>query len=230
MLKAAERWVGGWQGAIDAAKRHGVQNYRLEIDRPATREEVYEVERAIARPLPAPFRKTLLEFSRRVNFFWFLPQHVRPPKPLAGVFCGECSWDLGRLVGMYEEARWLASNAFVEDTPDERLWQDKLPFHAIGNGDFIAIDVSSSEPQPIVYLSHELAFSHGYVLGADFIDFMDRWTAIGCPDDDIWPLFFPERGGSIDLEHPNVALWCDWFGIPLTIRQGAGARGTETDD
>jgi hypothetical protein len=51
---------------------------------------------------------------------------------------------------MYEEARWLASNAFVEDTPDERLWQDKVPFHAICNGDFIAFDVASSEPQPIV--------------------------------------------------------------------------------
>jgi SMI1 / KNR4 family (SUKH-1) len=224
MLKAAERWVGGWQRAIDAAKRHGVQDYRLEIDSPATRKEVDEVECAIARTLPELFRQTLLEFSRRVDFFWFLPEHVRPPKPLAGVFCGECSWDLGRIAAMYDQARWLASNAFVEDTPDERLWQDKLPFHNIGNGDFIAIDVSSSEPQPIVYLSHELAFSHGYVLGADFIDFMDRWTVIGCPDDDIWPLFFPERVKCIDLDHPNVALWCDWFGISLPNRWQAGGR------
>lgn len=223
MLKAAERWVEGWQRAIDAAKRHGVQDsHRLEIDRPATREEVHDVECAIARSLPVSFRKTLLEFSRRVDFFWFLPQHVRPPEPLPRVFCGCCSWDIGRLAVMYEDARWLASNAFVEDTPDERIWQGKLPFHDIGSGDYIAIDISSSDPQPIVYLSHELAFSHGYVLGADFIDFMDRWTSIGCPDDDIWSLFFPERGRYIDLDHPNVAIWCDWFGIPRPNCREAG--------
>jgi hypothetical protein len=165
-----------------------------------------------------------LEFSRQVDFFWFLPRHVCPPEPLETVFCGACSWDVGRLAAIYQEARWLASNAFVEDTPDERLWQDKLPFHDIASGDFVAIDVSSTEPQPIVYLSHELAFSHGYVLGADFIDFMDRWTTIGCPDDDIWTLFFPERRGYIDLDHPHVALWCNWFGIPLSDLREAGAR------
>ena len=223
MLKAAERWVGGWQRAIDAAKRHGVQDYRLEIDSPATRKEVDEVECAIARTLPELFRQTLLEFSRRVDLL--VPARTRPcteassGRVLRGVLLG-----LGRIAAMDDQARWLASNAFVEDTPDERLWQDKLPFHNIGNGDFIAIDVSSSEPQPIVYLSHELAFSHGYVLGADFIDFMDRWTVIGCPDDDIWPLFFPERVKCIELDHPNVALWCDWFGISLPNRWEAGER------
>jgi hypothetical protein len=223
MLNAAERWVGGWQRAIEAAKRHDVRDFhRLEIDGPATMEEVSEVECAIARRLPEPFRKTLLEFSRRVDFFWALPQHVHAPEPISGVSFGGCSWDIGRLAGMYEDARWLASNAYVEDTPDQRLWQDKMPFHDIVSGDFIAIDVSSSEPQPIVYLSHELCFSHGYVLGTGFIDFMDRWTAIGCPDDDIWPLFFPERRGYIDLDHPNIALWCDWFGIPLPNRRETG--------
>ena len=85
MLNAAKRWVGGWQRAIEAAKRHDVRDFhRLEIDGPATMAEVSEVECAIARRLPEPFRKTLLEFSRRVDFFWALPQHVRPPKPLIG--------------------------------------------------------------------------------------------------------------------------------------------------
>jgi hypothetical protein len=225
MLNAAERWVERWQKAIEAAKRHGAGEFhRLEIDGPATMEEVSEVECAIERPLPEAFRRTLLEFSRRVDFFWALAHHVRPPEPLSGVFCGGCSWDIGQLAGMYEIARWLVSNAYVEDTPEERLWQDKIPFHAILNGDFIAIDASSSESQSIVYLSHELCFSHGYVLGADFIDFMDRWSAIGCPDDDIWPGFVSEKGGYIDFDHPNTALWCDWFGIPVPIRREADPR------
>ena len=217
MLRTAKQWVEGWQRAIDAASRHGADSYRLEIDRPATRQEVDQVEETIARPLPDQLRRALLDFSRRVDFFWFLPDGARPPEPIKGVFCGSCSWDIGRLAGMYDEARWLASNAFVEDTPDERLWDDKLPFHGIGNGDFIAIDIRANEAQSVVYLSHELAFSHGYVLGADFIDFMDRWSAIGCPDDDIWPLFFPKTGRCIDVGHPNVAIWCDWFGIPRPV-------------
>ena len=196
----------GWQRAIDAAKRHGVKNYRLEIDSPATRKEVDEVECAIARTLPELFRQTLLEFSRRVDFFWFLPEHVRPPKPLAGVFCGECSWDLGRIAAMYDEARWLASNAFVEDTPDERLWQDKLPFHDIGNGDFIAIDVSSSEPQPIVYLATNWlsAMDTCWELISLISWIAGRQSAV--PMMTSGPSLLPERVKCIDLEHPNVAL------------------------
>jgi hypothetical protein len=92
MLNAAERWVGRWQSAIEAAKRHHVGVFqRLVIDGPATIEEVSEVECAIARPLPEPFRKTLLEFSRWVDFFWALPRQIRPPELLSGVFRGGCT-------------------------------------------------------------------------------------------------------------------------------------------
>jgi hypothetical protein len=130
---------------------------------------------------------------------------------------------------MYEQARWLAANVFVEATPEERLWQDKLPYHGIGNGDFIAIDLAPNAPRSVVYLSHELAFSHGYVLGAEFIDFVDCWSSIGCPDDDIWSLFFPEKARCIDLGHPSVAIWCDWFGIPRPNCRELAAPPTESD-
>ncbi len=108
MQAAGERWVEGWRRAIDATKRHNARNYRLEIDRPATREEIREVENAIARPLPELFRKTLLEFSRRVDFFWLLGDSECVPEPLQGVFYGCCSWDIGLLARMYAEVRWRA--------------------------------------------------------------------------------------------------------------------------
>ncbi|WP_435017860.1 SMI1/KNR4 family protein [Tundrisphaera sp. TA3] len=215
MQAMGDLWTKRWQRAIDAAKRRGARDYGLEIDRPATTSEVEEVERAIGRPLPQPFRRTLLEFSRRVDFFWFLlPQDDQTPERWKGVWCGGCRWDIGQLARMDEEARWLSTNAFVEDTPDETIWRDKLPFHAIASGDYIAIDVSSGDPQPVVYLSHDFDYSHGHVLGGDFFDFMDRWTALGCPDDDIWPLFVPEKRGGIDLAGSNAVAWCEWFGVP----------------
>ena len=106
---------------------------------------------------------------------------------------------------------WLSKNAFVEDVPDEAIWKGKLPFHSIACGDFIAVDQTSGG---VVYLGHELAGSHAHWLGRDFYDFMHRWTALGCPDDDIWDRFVAKKDSYIDLDHENSKLWCHWFGLP----------------
>jgi hypothetical protein len=214
MQPLGEKWVKRWQRAIGAAEKRGARNVRLEIDPPATVDEVTKVESSIGKSFPEAFRKTLIEFSRRVEFFWFLRAGDSPPGDLDGIFCGGCNWDLDRLPEMYGRARWLSENAFVEETPEAIIWREKLPFHQIATGDFIAIDVSSDVAQSVVYLSHELCYSHGYVLSADFLDFMNRWTAIGCPDDDIWPRFMPEKDKFIDLRCPNTVAWCEWFGLP----------------
>ncbi len=208
-----DRWVERWRRSLDAAESHRSQSHRLEIDRPATLDEVAQVEAEIAGPLPRLFRRTLIEFSRRVEFFWFLFDGDEWTT-FEGVWCGGCNWDLGRLGQMTAEARSMANVATGHQS--EEVWAEKLPFHGIASGDRIAIDLAPLGSQPVVYLSNEFDLSpaHGTILGTDFYTFMDRWTAIGCPDDVITPRFLAEgmEGDNFQLQH--VGLWCDWFGLP----------------
>jgi hypothetical protein len=208
-------WIERWERAIDAARALGATTYRLSIDRPATRDEVAAVEESLGSPIPLQFRRTLLEFSRRVEFFWFLPDGVTPPQGLTGVFYGSANWDVENLVQPYQEVSWLATNAFMEGTPEHELWKDKFPFHLIACGNFIAIDTSSPQQQ-VVFLNHELDDDHGYRLGADFFDFMDRWTQLGCPDE-VWQPFVPDPLRFIDLSADGAKAWQRWFGLPPSV-------------
>jgi hypothetical protein len=173
-----------------------------------------KAEREIGRSVPRSLKAVLLGFSGEVEFFWFLPERTRPPSLLSGVFCGECLWSVADLPRINQEATWLAENCFTEADPDHRLWANKFPFQSIGYGDFLAIDTTEADPQPIVYLSHELGWGHGYRLGPSFVEFIERWTRLGCPSDDIFPLFVPDRAGDLDVSSEWAIQWCKWFGLP----------------
>ena len=210
-----ELWVERWRNAMAAARSHDVDETTSvwKSARQPLPNKVRQVETTLNLKLPAQLRQTLLEFSGRVDFSWYLRSGDDPPPSLAGVFCGGCHWNVSRMVKDYQRIVWLAENAFVEDVPGEAIWKGKLPFHSIMCGDFIAVDQRSGG---VVYLGHELAGSHAHWLGRDFYDFMHRWTVLGCPDDDIWDRFVVEKNGFIDLDHKNSKLWCQWFGLPPT--------------
>lgn len=86
----------------------------------------------------------------------------------------------------------------------------------VGNGDFIAFDLKEyPQKAPIVYLSHDDGEGHGYVLGEDFIDFMDRWTNIGCPgleDRQILP-FVDSPTSGINPDGKNAMEWKKLIGL-----------------
>jgi hypothetical protein len=86
----------------------------------------------------------------------------------------------------------LARRDWVEQCfPDpgaayDAVWHDKLAVIAVGNGDYIGIDLADARHGEVVYLSHDYGEGHGYVLGADFTDFLRRWTPLGCPGPEDW--------------------------------------------
>jgi len=209
-----ELWVPRWRRAILACERLGGDAVRLRVGPPATSQELEEAECALGRSIPRSLRDVLLDFSGSVEFFWFLPDRIGPPATLSGVFCGECSWSVAGLVRINQELTWLAINCFTEDNPDHRLWANKFGFQTTASGDFLAIDLTDANAQPVVYLSHELDWSHGYRLASSFEEFIDRWTCLGCPGDDIFPLFAPKQLSGLDVFSELARQWCDWFGLP----------------
>lgn len=46
--------------------------------------------------------------------------------------------------------------------------------------------IARADIAPVVYLSHEGGEGHGRVLGHSMLDFIDRWTLLGCVGPEEW--------------------------------------------
>jgi hypothetical protein len=206
-----------WRATLHACKRLGGEVSDLVIVQPATEHEVALVEAQIGMRLPDSFREVLLQFSSRVEFWWSLPDHIEPP-PVDGIFWGGCWWDLAALPDVEQLRRDWARDVFPDtEDPYDRVWHDKLTFLVVANGDHLAIDLSDRDAEPVVYLSHEEGETHGYLLGNDFADFVDRWSLLGCPGPEEWKLapFLPSPTTGLDPYSEEAVQWRQWLGLSL---------------
>lgn len=210
-----ERWIDRWERALDACDSIGGSTDELIVRGPATERAVKNVEKNFGLTLPAAFRQVLTQFSAEVEFRWFLPKRFELPDALRGIFSGECRWSLDRLSAIEDSRRQWVEGCFpnVEDEYD-RVWHNKLAFLDVKNGDMLALDLALS-PSPVVYLSHDGDDTHGYRLGADFADFIDRWTLLGCPGAEDWQMmpFLDSPTALLDPDGANAALWRTVFGL-----------------
>lgn len=217
-------WVSRWQAAIDACQRKGGEQGKLLIGPPATTEAVADVESALGRPLSPSFKRVLLDFSAEVEVFWSLPDDVSwsLPETYWQIFSGECNWSLSRMTKIaseYEE--WLevvgVNDPYVRLWYGKpyRLWHGKMAFAQAGNGDDIAFDIEHSQDAPVVYLSHNGGEGHGYCLGNDFIDFIERHSLLGCAGYDHVQMmpFLPDATSGLDTHGENARKWREWFGL-----------------
>lgn len=193
--------VTRWQRMLDAIERIGGETQPLVVEPPAREKEVQDLERRMGEPVPASLRDVLLTFSRKVDFFWQLPQ-CKLPQQLGEMTSGDCRWsleDLARInvdrnIGVFPDP----------DDPYDSVWHNKFFFSDIGNGDVWGIDVRPHTFGSVVYLSHDEGEGHGRHVGADFQDFVFRWTRLGCVGGDDWMwLPFAPNGGYLD---PNCDL------------------------
>lgn len=215
-------WVERWKAALEACERSSVggQAQELVIMPPASLEAVAEVEAALGASLPPSFRTVLLEFSAHVEMAWFLPDDLNlwrsMPDGLSEVGSGGCSWNLS-LLTQFEEERgaWAETNFPDLNDSYDAVWHDKLAFARSGEGDFLALDLASQTTAPVIYLSHEYGEAHGYRLGSNFIDFMERWSLLGCCGDGGWAMmpFLNDPTNGLDPHGENARLWRQWFGL-----------------
>ena len=98
------------------------------------------------------------------------------------------------------------------------FWRRHLAFHALPNGDMLALDLLHAEPQrqPVRYFSHEGEGLHGRLLAPDFFGFISRWTALGCVGAEWWswvPFTVDSEPDRSDLD-PSCAFarrWVAWL-------------------
>ena len=73
--------------------------------------------------------------------------------------------------------REWARDTWIADEPDQRIiWESALPFVALDNGDYLALDLhaDASDP-PVVYLCHD---DESLLLARNFPEFLAAWERL----------------------------------------------------
>lgn len=153
----------------------------------ASESELIEVETFLGHEIPQGFRNILRFVSAHVEFQWFAPPVRSFPEPFSHHRSGGLHWSLAKLREFHQDkANWI--NIVFKDPHDEydRVWHNKLVFQAVGNGDYLAIDLDPRSLGQIVYLSHDDGWGHGYVMAESFLDLIKRWVPLACVGAESW--------------------------------------------
>lgn len=166
-----------------------------------TKENIEAIERKLQVIIPPSFKETLLRFSKDVFFDAYLSDSVDLPKELSSVFSARIEWSLQRLEDCENDRRGWVQECFSnpEDSYD-RVWHNKLAFMLVPNGDCIAFDLDDDkDDKRVIYLSHDDGEGHGYILGNNFTDFIDRLIDIGGCGPEDWQLL-------VFIDNPNDGI------------------------
>lgn len=210
-------WVTRWQTTLAMIERLGGEGKGLQIGKPASEQQIERVEQKLGLRLPESFRETLLDFSGHVDFGWNLNDCIKLPGALKSISSGECFWNIDNLPEIEESRKDWVRECFSDPDDDyDRVWHNKLAFMSVANGDAIAFDLDMHpDCAPVVYLSHDDGEGHGYILGRDFKDFIDRWTLLGCPGTEDWQMmpFLETMTGGINTDCQNALEWRRLIGL-----------------
>ena len=210
-LNAVKR-VGGYT-TLKAARAAGITHSKawgITIDGPASAADVEWMETFLGVGLPPALRRFFLEYARSVDFRWQLPDGFPVAQRFEGIFCGGFSLSLAALQGHEPSRREWVTGCFPDPSNAyDAVWYQKLAVIPIMNGDYIGIDLRPEHHGEVVYMSHDDGDGHGYVLGADIIDFLRRWTPLGCPGPEDWQ-WLPFTSGKASMLEPDGEAAREW--------------------
>jgi len=201
---------------IKKIEQLGGDSRELIFERPATEQEVADVELELMCAIPDKFRSALLTISSHLEFRWFLPEDLVLPDSLRQIFAGELHWGIDLLVQFNESKEGWVKEVFSNPADEyDKVWHNKFAFQEVGNGDYIAIDLAPQNYGKIVYLSHDGGEGHGYVMANSFSELLRNWVKLGCVggEDWQWLPFCENKTSGIDPNCKNAQLWYDATGI-----------------
>jgi hypothetical protein len=177
---------------------------------------VEAIERQLGLRLPSSFHRVLLGYAGSLDIAWQLPEGAAPPPEFRRIFAGECRWDLGGLPELQARyLKWVTDCFRDAEDPYDRVWHNKLAILEVGNGDMLGIDLAAPGAEPVVFLSHDDSEQHGYWLGRDFEDYVDRLSRLGCvgAEDWQWAMFTEDDRSGLVAEGALADRWRGWFGL-----------------
>ncbi|MDO4881570.1 MAG: SMI1/KNR4 family protein [Capnocytophaga sp.] len=198
----------------------GGETEPLTIEEPATEEEIKAVEAKLGYTLPPHFREVLLENTAYLEFWWYIDDLTEEnedflPDELDNIASGELLFGLDLLLDNERSRKgWVRDVCPSKSKEYSRVWNNKMCFQEVGNGDYIAIELEPNNYGKVVYVSHDGSDNHGVYLANNFKEFLMNYAAIGGTgaDDWQWEPFYTE-GKGIDPTSENAQTWYKVLGI-----------------
>ena len=192
----------------------------LTIEKPATEEEIKAVEAKLGYTLPPHFREVLLENTAHLDFYWSIYEFLEKnedflPEGLVEIFRGQLLFGLDLLLDYEDDRKGWVKEVYPDYNNEyDRVWHNKMSFHQVGNGDYIAIELELENYGKVVYLSHDGSENHGLYIASNFKEFLMNYAAIGCigGEDWQWEPFYT-KGKGIDPTSENAQAWYKVLGI-----------------
>ena len=192
----------------------------LSIEKPATEEEIKAIEAKLGYTLPPHFRELFLENTAHLDFYWDInditdERDISLPDKLLEIFRGQLLFGLDLLLDYEDDRKGWVKEVYPDYNNEyDRVWHNKMSFHQVGNGDYIAIELEPENYGKVVYLSHDGSENHGLYIASNFKEFLMNYAAIGCigGEDWQWEPFYTE-GKGIDPTCENAQAWYKVLGI-----------------
>jgi len=210
--------IENWKLFAEAINRIDGQVQALFVEKPAKEGEVAMLESKLGFELPSSLKEVLLEFSKKVEFRWFMPDDFELEGDLLQIFSGEMLWSLEWIAQFNEDKNGWRDEVFSnKEDPYDVVWHNKLAFHEVGNGDYLAIDLSHPNRQPVVYLSHDDGEGHGIEMAKNFKEFVFLSSRLGCvgAEDWQWLPFTSIDAPYINPDCENAKKYRDALGVNI---------------
>ena len=192
----------------------------LTIEKPATEEEIKAVEEQLGYTMPPHFREVLLENTAHLDFYWDINDitdegDISLPDKLVEIFRGQLLFGLDLLLDYEDDRKGWVKEVYPDYNNEyDRVWHNKMSFHQVGNGDYIAIELEPENYGKVVYLSHDGSENHGLYIADNFKEFLMNYAAIGCTGGEDWQWEpFYTKGKGLDPTCENAQAWYKVLGI-----------------
>lgn len=106
-----------------------------------------------------------------------------------------------------------AEETWIAEYPEEKaFWMNSIPIVSMGNGDYLALDISNNlDDPPIIYLSHD---DESSIIAPSFTDFLFHWEKLCYIGPEIWIIrSFRDENGYINSDSNNAEQLRDIFSL-----------------
>lgn len=196
----------------DLQRLAGAQVHACAVAPPAEEAQLGAIERALGLTLPSSLRAFFTRGAAGLDCRYAFEPDGPPLDRLRELFPYEIRIYGGARIGPASElpnwsrsaSEW-AGETWVAESPDQRrVWESAVPFTALENGDYLALDLrSEAVDPPVVYLNHD---DESAVIAGGFVPFLRAWEGLCYLGPEHWLLLeFVAAGGHLDADSDRAA-------------------------
>ncbi len=180
-----------WNPLKEMAKQKGWNIDELEINPPISIKKIEQIEKHTNQIFPDDFKLVLSKYASAVHLNWHMNEDQ--VEGFKDIFCGGgygYIWEVELLEEIHNDyLGWLRDCWTDPNDSYGGVYYDKVPFISVPNGDLIAFDKKIINGQSeVIYLSHDDGELHGHRLAKNFVEFISKWSNLGCVGTEEWQM------------------------------------------